>query len=164
MKFLRAFSAARINTSILAVFDNDAAGVDAFNTASKLKLPDNIWVTKLPDIELARHYPTIGPQGGHEIDVNGKAVSIEMFLGRHNLMRPDELLTPIVWGSYVPGVQSYQGRIEDKRGVLERFLRDTTVVDKQIDYAARYEELDVLWQHIFQFLKSANTFASNISG
>lgn len=134
VKFLRAFSAARINTSILAIFDNDAAGVDAFNAASKLRLPNHIAVTTLPDIELARVYPTIGPQGRHDIDVNGKAVGIEIFLGRHNLMQKDGILSPIVWGSYVPGVRTYQGHIEDKRGVLERFLRDTKAPQPNIDY------------------------------
>jgi len=159
VKFLRAFSAARINTSILAIFDNDAAGLDAFNVASRLKLPSNILVTTLPDIELAHSYPTIGPQGRHDINVNGKAVSIEMFLGRHNLLQPDGTLTPIVWGSYVSGVQTYQGRVEDKRGVFDRFLKDTDSFDADVNYAARYPELELLWQHIFQCVKSANAIS-----
>lgn len=52
VKFLRAFAAARINTNILGIFDNDAAGVEAFRTASRFPLPDNIRVTRLPEIEL----------------------------------------------------------------------------------------------------------------
>ncbi len=157
VKFLRAFSAARINTSILAIFDNDAAGHDAFNAAVKLKLPNNIIATKLPDIELACDYPTIGPQGRHNMNVNGKAVSIEMFLGRHNLSQPDGTLTPIVWGGYVSGVQSYQGRVEDTRGVLERFFTDTNRFNPVANYAALYPELDLLWRHIFLCIKSANS-------
>ena len=77
VKFLRAFAAARIATSILAVFDNDAAGLEACTTAEGLDLPDNINVTMLPDIEIARSYPTLGPQGMHKIDVNGTAVSVD---------------------------------------------------------------------------------------
>jgi HEPN superfamily Toprim-like protein len=84
VKFLRAFAAARINTSILAIFDNDAVGLEAVNATISLSLPDHIKVTRLPDIELARSYPTLGPQGRHPVDVNGKAVGIELFLGRHN--------------------------------------------------------------------------------
>ena len=71
VKFLKAFSAARINTFILAIFDNDAAGRSAFKLASDLTLPANIKCTMLPDIGLARTYPTIGPQGEHSVDVNG---------------------------------------------------------------------------------------------
>src|ERR1019366_1677563 len=50
VKFLRAFAAARINTPILAVFDNDAAGLEAFNAARALSLPQvsaegrTVWV------------------------------------------------------------------------------------------------------------------------
>ncbi len=63
VKFLRAFAAARINSNIIAIFDNDAAGIDALNLASGLPLPANIKVTRLPDIELARAYPTIWTTG-----------------------------------------------------------------------------------------------------
>ncbi len=94
MKFLRAFAAARINTLILAVFDNDAVGLEALKTARGLALPENIRVAALPDIELARSYPTIGPQGMHEMDINGCAVSIELFLGRHNISGQDGSLIP----------------------------------------------------------------------
>ncbi len=95
VKFLKAFAAARINTSILAIFDNDAAGRSAFKTASDLTLPANIKCTLLPDTDLARDYPTIGPQGKHSVDVNGKAGSIELYLGRHNLTRQDGTLSPV---------------------------------------------------------------------
>jgi len=40
VKFLRAFATARISARLVAVFDNDAAGSDAFADARKLKLPD----------------------------------------------------------------------------------------------------------------------------
>ena len=129
VKFLRAFAAARINTPILAIFDNDAIGVEAFNAARALPLPDHIQVTLLPDIELARSYPTLGPQGGHNVDINGTAVSIELYLGRHNLTKDDGNLKPIVWANYVSKVDRYQGALQDKAGVLARFLKDTEVHD-----------------------------------
>lgn len=153
VKFLRAFAAARIATSILAVFDNDAAGLEACTTAEGLYLPNNINVTMLPDIEIARSYPTLGPQGMHEIDVNGTAVSIELFLGRHNITGSDGLLTPIVWGSYNNKVQLYQGSIKDKHIPLDRFLRETEIHDPTIDYHSQYPELVILWEHIFAMLQ-----------
>ncbi|MGC1410742.1 MAG: HEPN/Toprim-associated domain-containing protein [Acetobacteraceae bacterium] len=149
VKFLRAFAAARINTLVLAVFDNDAAGEEAFRAASSLKLPDNIRVTKLPNIGLAEAYPTVGPQGLHDMDVNGRAVSIEMFLGRQNLTNADGRLMPVVWNNYVQSVQQYQGAISDKRAVLEKFLRETEAHDETVDYQTSYPELVQLWKHLF---------------
>jgi hypothetical protein len=152
-KFLRAFAAARINTPILAVFDNDAAGLVEFNAACSLSLPKHIKVTRLPDIELATSYPTLGPQGRHDIDINGKAVSIELFLGRHNITREDGTLIPIVWGGYVNKVQLYQGALPDKSMALARFLEETDAHDESVNYSERYPELVVLWEHIFSLLK-----------
>lgn len=114
VKFLKAFAAARISTFILAIFDKDAVGLEGFTIASQLQLPENIRVMRLPDIDLARTYPTIGPQGTHEIDVNGKAVSMELFLGRHNLITSNGSLIPIFWNNYVQTVQTYQGVIQNK--------------------------------------------------
>jgi hypothetical protein len=149
VKFLRAFAAARINTNIIAIFDNDAAGTNAFNVASSVPLPVNITVMKLPDIELARSYPTIGPQGKHRIDINGKAVSIELFLGRHNLTRSDGDLTPVVWSNYVHGARQYHGVIDEKQTVLDRFMEETSRSDGPDHYRSRLPELVTLWEHIF---------------
>jgi hypothetical protein len=153
VKFLRAFAAARINTNIIAIFDNDAVGLDAFNLASSPPLPANIKVTRLPDIELARSYPTIGPQGEHKIDVNGKAASMELFLGRHNLSTEDGTLTPVIWNNYLHAARQYQGSINDKRRVFERFLEETSGEKKFDYYRARLPELVVLWEHIFGLVR-----------
>jgi hypothetical protein len=153
VKFLRAFAAARINTGIIAIFDNDAVGLDAFNLASSPPLPANIKATRLPDIELARSYPTIGPQGEHGIDVNGKAASIELFLGRHNLSAEDGALTPVIWNNYLHAARRYQGAINDKRRVLEQFLKETTEENDFNYYRSRFPELVVLWEHIFALVR-----------
>ncbi len=154
VKFLRAFAAARINTPVLALFDNDAVGLEAFNSARALPLPAHMKATVLPDIELARSYPTLGPQGVHNVDINGGAVSIELFLGRHNITNEDGSFSPIVWGNSVNvgGVQRYQGTIQDKSGVLKRFLAETETHDSSIDYQQRFPELVTLWKHIFSRL------------
>src|SRR5438477_11519920 len=67
VKFLKAFAAARAPMRIVAIFDNDTVGVQAFRQVNALKLPKHMIVLRLPDIELARAYPTIGPQGRHAI-------------------------------------------------------------------------------------------------
>jgi hypothetical protein len=156
VKFLRAFAATRINTFILALFDNDAAGIEAFNAAKALALPTNIRVTKLPDIDFAKSYPTIGPQGTHNVDINGRAVGIEIFLGRHTLVRPDGTLIPVLWSNYVSKLKLYQGALENKAEPLTRFLDDTEHNDTTLDYRRRYPELCVLWEHIFEVIRECN--------
>jgi HEPN/Toprim N-terminal domain 1 len=153
VKFLRAFAAARINTNIVAIFDNDAAGVDALRVASGVPLPANIKVTKLPDIEFARAYPTIGPQGVHNIDINGRAASIELFLGRHNLSADDGNLIPVTWNGYISAVRQYQGEITEKRKVFERFLEETERNERFDYYRGRFPELALLWELIFSLVK-----------
>lgn len=153
VKFLRAFAAARINTLILAVFDNDAAGLEALKMARGLALPENIRVTALPDIELARSYPTIGPQGMHDMDINGRAVSIELFLGRHNISGQDGSLIPVMWSNYVSAVQQHQGAIQDKKAILQRFLKDIKAEGEAACYRARYPELVTLWEHLFLLVR-----------
>lgn len=153
VKFLKAFTAARVNTFILALFDNDAAGGSAFKSASDLILPANIKCTMLPETDLARDYPTIGPQGEHSLDVNGKAASIELYLGKHNLALPDGRLTPITWAGYRPEVKCYQGEVANKSEIFDRFMRDTAVHCDATDYKARFPELDQVWRHIFQLIR-----------
>jgi HEPN/Toprim N-terminal domain 1 len=152
VKFLRAFAAARINTKILAIFDNDAAGVAAFKDFLNQPLPKNIRAMCLPDISIAQDYPTIGPQGNHLANVNGRAVSIELFLGRHNLLEEDGSLTPIFWSSYEKKVNTYQGAIENKSDIRKRFLQNTKPEQSIADYRNMYPELATLWDHILKLL------------
>lgn len=116
---LKAFAAAGFRNRILAIVDNDAVGRDALRMIQTLKLPRNFGAMRLPDIELAGDYPTIGPQGRVNADVNGQAVSIEMFAGKRLLFDSENLeLSPVVWRGYVEGVKAYQGELRDKTKVL----------------------------------------------
>jgi hypothetical protein len=86
-------------------------------------------------------------QNGHTR--NGKAASIELFLGRHNLFTEDGVLTPVIWNHYLYAARRYQGAINDKRRVPERFLTETSGENTFDYYRARFPELVVLWEHIF---------------
>jgi hypothetical protein len=152
VKFLRAFIAARVKTSILAIFDNDAVGVEAFAAANALSLPDNIKVTLLPRIALASSYPTIGPQGMHRVDINGLAASIELFLGRHNL-EIDGALIPVIWTNLSAKSDRYQGALRDKSKPFDRFREETATREPSVDYKLQYPELVALWEHIFAVLQ-----------
>ena len=62
VKFLKAFAAARTPLRLVAIFDNDTIGRQAHRQAQHLGLPDNMILLRLPDTDLARTYPTIGPR------------------------------------------------------------------------------------------------------
>jgi len=55
---------------VIALFDNDTAAHAAVRGLKGTKLPGTIRVVFLPELELARHYPTLGPQGLMSSDVN----------------------------------------------------------------------------------------------
>jgi hypothetical protein len=122
VKFLKAFAAARAPVRMIAIFDNDTTGIQAFRQASALGLPDNMTVMHLPDIEFARAYPTIGPQGFHLVDVNGQAAGIELYLGRAALSFKGEL-RPVRWTGYIQAARAYQGEVESKTGCRESVSR-----------------------------------------
>jgi HEPN/Toprim N-terminal domain 1 len=151
-KFLRAFGGARISSKIVAVFDNDTAGRWEFEVVKSLPLPANIKVVRLPDIDLARNYPSVGPQGAHQVDVNGSATSIELYLGRQNLTRPDGTLTPVRWRTYHDRAHSYQGEIENKGEVVERFKRNLTQIRSSEEAQALLPEMTMVWRTIFEVL------------
>jgi hypothetical protein len=144
LKLLKAFASARISSRVVALFDNDTAGRESLNSA--LRLPPNITALKLPDIALAKAYPTIGPQGEHVMDVNGRAASIELYLGKHNLTCPKGNLIPVKWGGY-------QGAIEGKVDIVKRFESDLKSKETPDQAQAAYPELVAVWQHIFAAIR-----------
>lgn len=153
LKFLKALSAARMPLRIIAIFDNDAAGNLEFERAKSLALPANVTVMRLPDIPLARSYPTIGPQGEHRVDINGRAVGIELFMGQHNLLDAEGRLRPIRWTHHYSATDTYQGEISDKASVQKEFFKDIRLRRSPYDARIAYAELDQLWQAIFAALR-----------
>ena len=121
-KLVRAFVGARLGSRVIAVFDNDTAGAEAIESLANLKLPPNIRVAMLPHCEVAVSYPTEGPQGTTVMDVNGRAASIEMYLGRAALTDEDGNLRPVRWSGYNAKMRRYQGAVEGKGAVQSAFF------------------------------------------
>lgn len=94
-KTVKSFAAAGISNKIIALFDYDAAGVATTERLKKRKFPSNFRVMNLPEIGLADNYPTIGPQGIINENVNGRACSIEMYLGIDILTDTNKQLAPV---------------------------------------------------------------------
>lgn len=155
VKFLKAFAAARAPLRLVAVFDNDTTGRQAYRQASALGLPDNMIVVVLPDTELARQYPTFGPQGEHVVDVNGKAASIELYLGQAALTK-DGALRRVRWSGYNAAADAYQGEIEGKAEVEAAFLRAVANCSNPAEARIEFPELAKVWATIFRAVEKAS--------
>jgi hypothetical protein len=122
VKQVKAFAGAGVVNRMVAIFDNDAASHDAVRSLKQLKLPANIRVMHLPELEFLRNYPTLGPAGESTMDVNGLAGNIELYLGEDVLTSPSSnQIVRVQWKGFVAGVGKYHGEILDKSSVQERF-------------------------------------------
>ncbi|HEY0779859.1 MAG TPA: HEPN/Toprim-associated domain-containing protein, partial [Gemmatirosa sp.] len=119
---VKAFVGAGILNRVVALFDNDTAGAAALGTLTPIRMPPNIVALQYPPLRLARQYPTVGPGGRAEMDVNGLAGSIELYLGPDVLSDGGEL-APVHWKGYDEKLRRYQGEVVGKRDILERFER-----------------------------------------
>lgn len=77
---------------------------------------------RFPDTALAAAYPTVGPSGFAELDVNGLAGGIELYLGREALSC-EGTLRPVRWQGYVEAAKRYQGEVEGKGDIFCRLSR-----------------------------------------
>ena len=121
-KLGKALMAAKLRDRFILIFDNDTVGRIARNGLPKNeRMPANMAAIVLPDTPLGKCYPTIGPDGESESDVNGRACAIEFFLGRDALLNSENNLRPIIWNEYHAG--EYQGGFskEDKHEIEESF-------------------------------------------
>ena len=117
---VKAFVGSGIKSKIIALFDNDTAGIKEINNLKKTKLPENIKIFKYPYNNLATNYPTQGPTGLIKMDVNNLGCSIEMYLGEKSLSSGTELL-PVQWKGYDDKLEQYQGEVRDKKVIQKNF-------------------------------------------
>jgi hypothetical protein len=142
-RLLRGFAGAGLTDRFIAIFDNDAAGHEALTSLKSIALPSNIRAITLPDLKFARDYPTIGPTGKLNADINGAAVSIESFLGRDALIREGEL-RPVRWSQWNSKAERYQGEIEGKPEVSERFLAAIKKIKNPEVLRQKFADMDAL--------------------
>jgi hypothetical protein len=145
IKMIKSFASAGINNRILVILDNDAASAEAMLALPK-KLPRNIVVIQYPELDLLKNYPTIGPQGEVNMDVNGLAGSIEMYMGEDILVDSSGELEKVQWGGYMQGVRRYQGSLLHKAETQERFR------GKDKEDIAKWADLQRIWDYIIEIL------------
>jgi HEPN/Toprim N-terminal domain 1 len=119
-KIVKAFAGAGIVNKTIAIFANDTAGQDAIRSLREIKLPGNLSVLRLPELKALCRYPTIGPSGLTNMNINGKAASIELYLG-DDVLRGNGKLQPVKWSSYIASMGQYQGEILGKDKIHKRF-------------------------------------------
>lgn len=120
LNFCKGLAKVGYDRRVLVLFDNDTEGRRAFNEVMKLDLPLNMKAVVLPDLEIARSFPTLGPSGPSLENVNGKAVSIEMFLD-FAYKRADKDVPKVRWKTYDEKMGTYQGALENKEEFLKKF-------------------------------------------
>ena len=119
-KMVKSFAGAGIANKVIAIFDNDTAGQEAIHSLRQIRLPGNLSVLKLPELKALRKYPTIGPSGPVNMNINGLGASIELYLG-DDVLRENGKLTPVQWSAYIPIMGQYQGGVLEKDKIHKRF-------------------------------------------
>lgn len=122
IRTIKSFAAAGISNRVMLILDNDTAARDAERALRGTHLPEHYSVLHYPELDLANQYPTLGPDGPNDRNVNGLAGSIELYLGTDVLTRDDGTLTPVQWRSYLDGVGAYQGEVIDKAKIRRKFV------------------------------------------
>ncbi|MGB4415291.1 MAG: hypothetical protein WBI53_10465 [Paludibacter sp.] len=146
VKLIISFAASNVKHPIIALFDNDTAGIKEMKKLDSVKLPDNIKVLKLPDTKLAKSYPTVGPTGFKKMNINGLACGIEMYLGIDVLTKEDKLIH-IQWKGYDEKEKKYQGDLSEKHYVQEVFRKKIKTDRLELT------EMKILLTDIFNALK-----------
>jgi len=148
--YLKAFIAAGIKNQVIALYDNDSAGLAELEGLRSIRCPNNFKIMHLPDIEIAKHYPTLGPTGKEIMNINGKACSIEMFLGEDVLKDPEGTFFPVHWKGFVEKTDTYQGEVIRKQDIQKRFRDKLETANQQgaID-REEWREMNILLKAIF---------------
>lgn len=147
---IKSFVGAGIKNKIIALFDNDTAAESALRGLKETKTPSNIKILQYPQLQIAENYPTIGPTGITNMDINGLAGSIEIYLGE-DVLKLENKLIPIQWKGYDSALKKYQGEIINKDLVQKRFEKKVKECNADISMLSKYDwtGLDSILKMIF---------------
>jgi len=151
---VKAFAGAGIGNNVIALFDNDTAALSACRNFEKIDLPSNIVICHLPEINLLKEYPTIGPSGLINLDVNGIAASIELYLGEDILRIDGTNFSPIQWTGFDKFASQYQGEVIDKPQLHKRFRDKLNCT--QNDEQGNWDDLKQIFDLLFGAFSEKN--------
>ncbi len=148
--YVKVFIGAGIKNNIIALYDNDSAAINELRNLQSIKIPSNVKILTLPNVSLGESYPTIGPTSNECVNINGLATSIELFLGRDILSDNDGNLYPIMWTSYIKGINKYQGEITQKDLIQDKFFKKAKIINTDsVISDENWLEMDLLLNQIF---------------
>ena len=150
-RFCQGLAQIKVQNKIVVVFDNDAAGLEAQRKVEHLQLPSNMVVVSLPDLLECRLFRTKGPNGSAQEDINGRAVSIELFLDLRKGPEPC-----VRWTSYNSSIDLYQGELVSKELYTKRFLKSRPLPP---DYDS--SKLELLLDHLFKAIVGTRSKTSS---
>lgn len=118
-KFCQGLVSIGILNRVLIIYDNDAEGVARYLSTSRLTLPPNMRVIKLPDLSEFECFQTTGPNGRHIENINGRAAAIECYL---DLAWRAPQQPCVQWKSFNKELDIYHGELIGKEAYARRFL------------------------------------------
>ena len=148
---IKSFAGAKIANRVIALFDNDTAAYLGKRGLKNTDIPDNIKILTLPKLELATNYPTMGPGGITNMDINGLAGSIELYLGEDVLKENHEYI-PIQWKGYNETLKQYHGEVANKKKIHERYFRKIKKCKNNNDLIKDFDfsGIELILEHIFK--------------
>jgi len=146
--YVKSFISAGIKNKIIALFDNDTAGLEQLEILNTLNIPNNIKVLRYPDIKIAESYPTLGPTGKQHLNINGLACSIELYFGKDILFQNGGY-TSIQWTGYNSKMEKYQGEILHKKEVQQKFENKLSMQKYDSGNSENWSEMKELLNVIF---------------
>jgi 5S rRNA maturation endonuclease (ribonuclease M5) len=111
-KFYDGLKRINVLNKVIVVIDNDTEGNVLFNRLERLDPVSNLGFMKLPDLPELNNVVTIGTDGEHLKNINGKASAIECYLDFNFNMNSDDI--KIRWIAWNDKLQQYQGRFDNK--------------------------------------------------
>ena len=156
--YLKAFIAAGIQNRVIALYDNDSAGLAELMDLEKLHFPDNFRILHLPNIALANNYPTLGPNGEYCLNINGQACSIELYLGA-DVLSNDGKLIPVHWKGYNDKTKTYQGEVMQKGLIQSKFFNKCKTPENGnqiLEYDDNWTEMRLLLNCLFNAIAPSN--------
>ncbi|VWD52130.1 hypothetical protein BLA18110_07745 [Burkholderia lata] len=121
-KFAEGLVKIDVHNRVVFLFDNDAEGIDTFRSLQRFMFPVNMRAMVLPDVEELRNFPTRGPSGVENADINGRAAAIECYLDLRLKDRPPPQVT---WTNYKESLGIYQGALDFKDTYAKAFYTAT---------------------------------------
>ena len=152
-KFAEGLSKIDVHNQLVLIYDNDAEGRVTFLKTQQLDLPKNMRVAMLPDLKEFELFPTVGPEGEGEMDINGRAAAIECYL---DLAAPKTPNPVIRWSKYMSDLDCYQGALESKGQFMKAFLklREDTLGASGYDTSKIQRVVDALYSECVSIAES----------